>query len=73
MNYSATYSYFGKIWIRGMYVCVYARDGCSVSKLSVFVRKNFSHSCMKKEQLNTVLLHGKLGVTMYFKVFVIAF
>jgi len=42
-----------------MYVCVYAHDVCSVSKLSVFVRKIFSDSSMKKEQLNTVPLHGK--------------
>lgn len=59
MNYSGTYSYFGKIWIRGIYVCVNAHDVCSVSKLSVFVRNIFSYSNMKKEQLNTVLLHGK--------------
>jgi hypothetical protein len=59
MNYSAIYSYFGKICIRRMYVCAYALDVCSVSKLSVFVRKIFFKNSLKKEQLTTVLLHGK--------------
>jgi hypothetical protein len=41
------------------YVCMYACDVCSVSKLSVFVLTIFYGSGMNKEQLNTILLLGK--------------
>jgi hypothetical protein len=51
-----------------MCVCVYAHYVCSVSKLSVFVRKIFDSS-MKKEQLNTVLQHGKSGGDNVFQSF----
>jgi hypothetical protein len=40
------------------HVCMYARDVCSVSKLSVFVLMIYDNS-MNKEQLNTVLLLGQ--------------
>ena len=52
-----------------MYVCAYALDVGSVSKLSVFVREIFFENSLKKEQLTTVLLHGKSKGDNVFQIF----